>query len=110
MHPVVNMNKEKWIMLLVVGTIVAAIALRASSTRWKLDDREWATVEVKPGDTLWDVAERCAPPGTDPRLTLHVIEQANHKRSNIIEPGDVLAVPTPGGVDRLAEGHASRSG
>ncbi|HVF53750.1 MAG TPA: LysM domain-containing protein [Actinomycetota bacterium] len=34
-------------------------------------------VVVQPGDTLWGLAERYAPPGTDPRAYIYAIEERN---------------------------------
>jgi LysM repeat protein len=46
---------------------------------------------VRPGDTLWTVAERNYP--GDPREGVWKIEQRNHLASATIVPGEKLVVP-----------------
>ena len=54
-----------------------------------------ATVQVvvEQGDSLWNIAQRLAP-GRDPRDTIHEIRQLNGLRGNLIQPGQVLLVPS----------------
>jgi LysM repeat protein len=50
-------------------------------------------VTVEPGETLWSIAaERY--PGTDVRVKIWQIQQANHLASARIEAGETLKVPT----------------
>jgi hypothetical protein len=51
------------------------------------------TVVVAPGQTLWGIAEQEFP-GDDPRLTVDEIVQMNGLRSAVIQPGNVLTLPT----------------
>ena len=53
-----------------------------------------ARVVVQQGDSLWNIAQRQAPQ-RDPRDTIHEIRELNGLRSNLIQPGQVLLVPTP---------------
>ena len=53
-----------------------------------------ARVVVQQGDSLWNIAQRQAPT-RDPRDTIHEIRELNALRSNLIQPGQVLLVPTP---------------
>jgi LysM repeat protein len=46
---------------------------------------------VKPGDTLWSVAERMY--GGDPRQGIWEIEQRNHLGDATIVPGEKLVLP-----------------
>jgi LysM repeat protein len=46
---------------------------------------------VKPGDTLWSVAERTY--SGDPRQGVWEIQQRNHLASATIVPGEKLVVP-----------------
>jgi LysM repeat protein len=49
------------------------------------------TYVVKPGDTLWSVAERMY--GGDPRQGIWEIEQRNHLGDATIMPGEKLVLP-----------------
>lgn len=51
------------------------------------------TVVVEQGDTLWDLALRYGPPGTDARKTVCETRRANHLAASLIHPGDVLRIP-----------------
>jgi LysM repeat protein len=49
------------------------------------------TYVVKPGDTLWSVADRMY--GGDPRQGIWEIEQRNHLGDATIVPGEKLVLP-----------------
>lgn len=49
-------------------------------------------VTVRPGETLWQIAERAAP-GVDPRDTVARIREMNGLRTSAVEAGRVLWVP-----------------
>jgi nucleoid-associated protein YgaU len=49
---------------------------------------------VRPGDTLWSIAERRGPAGADPRLVVAAIERDNQVSPDSVVPGQVLEVPT----------------
>ena len=51
-----------------------------------------ATVVVQPGQTLWQIASRVAP-GTDPRTTVHRIEELNGLTTATVSAGQRLYVP-----------------
>ncbi len=50
-------------------------------------------VVVRPGDTLWAIAERLGEPGADPRAQIDAIAQLNGIDSGAIFPGQRLQVP-----------------
>jgi hypothetical protein len=52
-----------------------------------------ASVVVEQGDSLWNIAQRLAP-ATDPREVVHEMRELNGLRSNLIQPGQVLLVPS----------------
>ena len=54
----------------------------------------YVTVVVRPGDTLWDLAEEHGPAGVDPRLTVYRIQKLNGLETATIFPGQVLRIPT----------------
>jgi nucleoid-associated protein YgaU len=51
------------------------------------------TVVVEQGDSLWLIAGRTAP-SADPREVVTRIRELNGMRSNLIQPGQVLLVPS----------------
>lgn len=50
-------------------------------------------VVVGPGDTLWDIACRFAPSGTDPRFGVFELRQRNGLASAWLRVGQQLALP-----------------
>lgn len=52
-----------------------------------------AEVVVEQGDSLWVIAERVAP-GRDPRDVIHELRELNGLSSNLLQPGQVLLVPS----------------
>jgi len=53
------------------------------------------SVVVEQGDSLWIIAQRLAPQ-RDPREVIHEVRELNGLRSNLIQPGQVLLVPSVG--------------
>jgi LysM domain len=51
-----------------------------------------AKVEVRPGQSLWSLAESYDP-GADPRLVVQQIQQLNSMAGDQVQPGEVLWVP-----------------
>jgi LysM repeat protein len=51
------------------------------------------SVVVEQGDSLWIIAQRVAPQ-RDPREVIHEVRELNGLRSNLIQPGQVLIVPS----------------
>jgi nucleoid-associated protein YgaU len=50
-------------------------------------------VSVEQGDSLWLIAERVAPE-RDPRDVVHRLRELNGLDSNLIQPGQVLLIPS----------------
>ena len=48
---------------------------------------------VRPGDTIWTIAQRIAGPGTDPRPTVDRLTSLNHVSDAQITPGERLVLP-----------------
>jgi len=53
----------------------------------------YETVTVQSGDTLWTMAAQRYP-GTDVRVKIYQIEQANQLSGEVLYPGETLRVPT----------------
>jgi nucleoid-associated protein YgaU len=55
----------------------------------------YRSVVVRPGDTLWALADRYGPPTVDPRVWIDRVERANGLRGALLRPGQVLVIPEP---------------
>jgi LysM repeat protein len=76
----------KLVILLCVAALAVGLAARGSSGAGPKQ-----TYVVKPGDTLWTVAERMY--AGDPREGVWKLQQRNHLASATIVPGEKLVVP-----------------
>jgi hypothetical protein len=83
--------------LVAVVTLVAAGVLAAGGPPATAGTEPGAAVTaervtVRPGDTLWAIAEREAP-GVDPRETVAAILDLNALESSAVQAGSVLLLP-----------------
>jgi LysM repeat protein len=76
----------KFLILLCVAALAVGLAARGSNGAGPRQ-----TYVVKPGDTLWTVAERVY--GGDPREGVWKLQQQNHLVSATIVPGEKLVLP-----------------
>ncbi|HEY5694852.1 MAG TPA: LysM peptidoglycan-binding domain-containing protein [Gaiellaceae bacterium] len=76
----------KFLLLLCAAALAVGLAARGSSGAGPKH-----TYVVRPGDTLWSVAERTY--AGDPRQGVWELEQRNHLASATIVPGEKLVVP-----------------
>jgi LysM repeat protein len=76
----------KFLMLLCVAALAVGLAARGSNGAGPKH-----TYVVKPGDTLWAVAERTY--AGDPREGVWKLQQRNHLASATIVPGEKLSLP-----------------
>ena len=76
----------KFVILLSVAAIAVGLAARGSSGAGPK-----RTYVVRPGDTLWSVAQRAY--AGDPREGVWKIERRNHLAGATIVPGEKLVVP-----------------
>jgi hypothetical protein len=74
--------------LLVALAALLLWALFAGETGAGGPERQY---RVKPGDTLWSIAERTFP--GDPREGVWELRERNELRSAVIVPGQVLVLP-----------------
>jgi LysM repeat protein len=75
-------------LLILLCTAALAVGLAAHSSSGAGPKR---TYVVKPGDTLWSVAQKMY--GGDPREGIWKIEQRNHLAAATIFPGEKLVLP-----------------
>jgi LysM repeat protein len=73
-------------------SIALATAAQASHAGQAAPGRYAAKVEVRPGQSLWSLAE-AYDPDADPRLVVQQIQQLNSMAGDQLQPGEVLWVP-----------------
>ena len=80
------------IALAALGVIVALPTL--SSVRlYAATAPHYATVTVRPGDTLWGLAAAHAGPSADVQDIVDRITDTNHLQSGALQPGERLRIP-----------------
>ena len=81
---------------LAVGALSIALATAAQAAHAGQagirPGRYVAKVEVRPGQSLWSLAE-AYDPDADPRLVVQQIQQLNSMTGDQVQPGEVLWVP-----------------
>ena len=79
---------------LVIGVLSVALATAAQATHAKPGsvDKYLARLTVRPGESLWTVAE-ARDPDADTRLVIQQIQQLNSLSGDVVQPGEVLWVP-----------------
>jgi LysM repeat protein len=79
---------------LAIGALSIALATtaQASHAGQAAPGRYAAKVEVRPGQSLWSLAE-AYDPDADPRLVVQQIQQLNSMAGDQLQPGEVLWVP-----------------
>ena len=75
-------------LLILVSALALVVGLAAHGSSGAGPKR---TYTVKPGDTLWSVAQRMY--SGDPRQGVWELQQRNHLASATIVPGEKLVVP-----------------
>jgi LysM repeat protein len=76
----------KLLILVCVAAVAVGLAARGSSGAGPK-----RTYVVRPGDTLWSVAQRAY--AGDPRQGVWKLQQRNHLASTTIVPGEKLVLP-----------------
>jgi LysM repeat protein len=80
------------IALAALGLTVALPTL--SSVRlYAATTQRYATVTVRPGDTLWSIAATHAAPTADVQEVVDRISDANHLQTGTLQPGQHLRIP-----------------
>ena len=78
--------------LVAVTTGVLGLAQPAAFALGRSDGPATHRITVRPGETLWAIADRVAP-NADPRSTIARLESMNHLGSSTVPAGSVLLVP-----------------
>ena len=102
-HAVVRLTRRgRLLRALVLGTLAAALVVVGVGQLTGAPARAGAgpasavattQVTVEHGDSLWSIAGRIAP-DADPRDVVYQLRELNGLRSNLIQPGQVLLVPS----------------
>jgi hypothetical protein len=83
---------------LAIGVLSIALAATAQASHagqhagQAAPGRYLAQVEVRPGQSMWSLAE-ANDPDADPRLVVQQIQQLNSMTGDQLQPGEVLWVP-----------------
>jgi hypothetical protein len=78
--------------LVAVSTGVLGLAQPQAFALGRGDGPSTQRITVRPGETLWAIADRVAP-DADPRSTIARLESMNHLTSSAVPAGSVLLVP-----------------
>jgi len=73
--------------LMVALPTLSSVRLYAATTQ------HYATVTVRPGDTLWSIAATHAAPTADVQEVVDRISDANHLQGGTLQPGQHLRIP-----------------
>jgi LysM domain len=92
-------TRRRLVALLIVGLVTAVAVvgfalLRAAAVDDGVPERT-TVVEVRRGETLWELAERVAPQ-SPPHAVVERIRELNGLRGSIVHPGQPLLVPDSG--------------
>ena len=87
-----RMSLMPLVVLAVLGALVTIPAL-SSSRLYAAAPERYVTVTVRPGDTLWTIAERRTSTGGDVQAALDTIVAVNHLDGATIVPGEHLKIP-----------------
>ncbi len=74
-------------------SLVVAIPTLSSVRLYAASAQRYATVTVRPGDTLWSLAAAHGTAGTDVQETVDRITAENHLHAGALQPGQHLRIP-----------------
>lgn len=60
----------------------------------RIDELKYIEIQIKRGDTIWELAKKFTPNGKDIRKTIYEISLINNLDSLDIYPGQVIKIPT----------------
>lgn len=78
------------LLVLFVGAFLLLFQSEAVSTTGPAEMR---AVVARPGDTLWEIADRFARDSADLRVVVRELVELNGLESKVLRPGQVLQVP-----------------
>lgn len=78
------------IMIIAVTGINSVLGFNTASGE---SEHKYVTVEVLPGESLWDIATVHMSSDMDKREAVHLIKKANNLDDSMVEPGQHIKVP-----------------
>ncbi len=87
------MKKYIYIILLLLTTLNVYTAFAYGKPEFKSKAIIVERVVVKPGDTLWKIAQKSSDDKIDIREHIYEIQKINNIENSTIIPGDTLLVP-----------------
>lgn len=78
-------------------TVMVVLLLLASASHATGEVTDTFEYRVKPGDTLWHIAQTHGPEGRDVRAIVSTIERINDLEGGILQAGQVLELPVISG-------------
>jgi LysM repeat protein len=74
-------------------TVIVVLLFLSSAVQATGQVAETAEYRVKPGDTLWQIAQTHGPDNTDTRRIVAVIEKLNQIDGAILQAGQIIEIP-----------------
>jgi len=76
-----------------MALVATGVGLAASALAAPTDPAVGGHVVLQPGETLWDIAVRSAPAGTDPRTQLDTLRRLNGLGAGALDAWTVVLLP-----------------
>lgn len=81
------------IFLLILSSILINLFLPNQIAYGNIQKREYDTIHISKGDTLWNIAKEYNTKKYDLRRVIHEIEITNNISNANIHPGDIIKIP-----------------
>lgn len=82
------------IMPVIILSLLLGLGGRGAAARPEETGLYYQVIQVKTGDTLWDLAATYAPAYSDIREYVAILKQVNRIRSDeLLRPGETLIIP-----------------
>lgn len=82
-----------FITILIIMTVVGFNTIFGMNIVSGESEKEYTTVEVIAGQTLWDIASTYMSDDMDQREAVYMLQKENHLNSAAIKPGQKIKVP-----------------
>ncbi|AZB43044.1 LysM peptidoglycan-binding domain-containing protein [Bacillus sp. FJAT-42376] len=90
----VNMSKSTFALIASFFILVAGIVFAAAGAGTDKALDKYAKIEIREGDTLWDIAEALEDKhGLSQMEFVEWVDKENHLSSIVIKPGDRIVIP-----------------
>lgn len=84
-------NKRRFCTAIIALSVVLSTLFFATSS-YGSAEKQYETITVQSGDTLWEIADRYNK-GGDIRRIIYEIKEANNLTGSMIYAGDILRIP-----------------